>query len=85
MKEYLPGYGKKSPRELIDEIFSREVLGGVLVGVAAGKIVEKVLILLFATTQGMLIGWTIAFIIFVLLFVYWDRVETKVKEDYGDD
>lgn len=42
MKDIIPGLGKKTARERLDELFSRETLGAVLFGAAVSKIVEKV-------------------------------------------
>lgn len=79
MLERLPGVGDSTVRERIDEIFSREVLGSIFVGVAAGKIIEKLLNLLYADTMGLLIGWSAAFVLAVLLFVWWEYVDRAVE------
>jgi hypothetical protein len=68
----------KNPTELIDELFSRRMLGSVLVGGAAGKMVEKTLNLISPETADLLILWTLAFIIFTIVFVFWNRIESKV-------
>jgi hypothetical protein len=68
----------KNPTELIDELFSRRMLGSVLVGGAAGKVVEKTLNLISPETADLLILWTLAFVIFTIVFVFWNRIESKV-------
>lgn len=80
MRELIPGLGGKKTRKRLDEVFSRQMLGSILVGVAAGKIIEKVLNLWFNTTASLLIGWTLAFVVFVALFVYWEEVESRAKD-----
>jgi hypothetical protein len=62
-------------RKYIDDVFSRNMLGSVLVGASAGKIVEKSLNLYLSSTTGLLVGWTVAFLFFIVLFAYWNRIE----------
>jgi|APHM01.1.fsa_nt_gi hypothetical protein len=68
----------KNPTELIDELFSRRMLGSVLVGGAAGKMAEKTLNLISPETADLLILWTLAFVIFTIVFILWNRIESKV-------
>jgi hypothetical protein len=79
----------KNPTQLIDELFSRRMLGSVLVGGAAGKMVEKTLNLISPETADLLVLWTLAFMIFTIIFVFWNRIESEVDkvEDQilGDD
>jgi hypothetical protein len=70
----------KNPTQLIDELFSRRMLGSVLVGGAAGKVVEKTLNLISPGTADLLALWTLAFILFTVMFVFWNRIETEVDE-----
>lgn len=79
MMDVVPGF-EKTPRERLDEIFSRQMLGSVLVGAAASKIIEKLLQLLSTDTFALLAAWTVAFCTFVVLFVYWEHVERTVQE-----
>jgi hypothetical protein len=67
-----------NPTKLIDELFSRRMLGSVLVGGAAGKMVEKTLNLLSGETADLLVLWTLAFIVFTIVFVFWNRIESEV-------
>jgi predicted lipid-binding transport protein (Tim44 family) len=68
----------KNPTKLIDELFSRRMLGSVLVGGAAGKMVEKTLNLISGGTADLLMLWTLAFVIFTVVFVFWNRIESEV-------
>lgn len=74
----------KSPGEHLDKLFSRQMLGAVLVGGAAGKMVEKTLNLISGETFGLLVLWSISFVIFMGVFIYWDRLE-RATEDMADD
>lgn len=87
MKELLPFLGDTKTRKRLDEVFSRGMLGSVLVGASAGKVVEKGLNLAFSDTLALLFGWTVAFVVFVALFVYWDDLENRAKTaaDVVDD
>jgi len=51
------------------------MLGSVLVGGSASKIVEKSINLVFHTTLDLLVGWSLAFLGFVVTFIYWEKVE----------
>lgn len=42
MKEIFPFIGEKTVKQRLDELFSREVLGSILLGTAVGKVVEKI-------------------------------------------
>lgn len=84
MKELLPFLGDTKTRKRLDEVFSRGMLGSVLVGAAAGKVVEKGLNLAVDGTLALLFGWTFAFVVFVGLFVYWDELENGAKEKAQD-
>jgi hypothetical protein len=55
------------------------MLGAVLVGSTASKIVEKIINLVAMTTFSELIAWTVAFFIAVFVFVYWERLEYAAK------
>lgn len=75
----LPYIGKRSARQRLNEIFSRQMLGSVLVGATASKIVEKLIILSTGTVVAELAAWTIAFLIAIFVFVYWERLEYAAK------
>ncbi len=91
MKELLPYVGSEKTIDRVDQIFSRKMLGSVFVGSTAGKIVEKIIELVSSTTITELISWTVAFVIAVMLFIWWDEVEsaavdtaTSAKETVND-
>ena len=80
----VPGLGDRKARRRLDEVFSRNVLGSVLLGAAAGKIVEKALNLVAGSTASLLVAWTLAFGVFLLTFVWWEEIEAAAKEAAGD-
>lgn len=82
MREWLSNLRdrRRTTRKRLEKIFSRDVLGSVLVSVSAGKVVEKVIVLAAPSTVARLVGWFGAFWLFVGLFVYWERVAETVEE-----
>lgn len=74
-RDLIPYAGSTTTRQRLDHVFSRQMLGSVLLGAAAGKIVEKTLLLALDSTLALLAGWTGAFAVFLVAFVYWDRLE----------
>lgn len=78
--DIIPGVGSTKTRNRLDEVFSRQMLGSILVGAAVGKIIEKFLNIFFMTTVDLLVGWSIAFVLFTFLFVYWERIETITEQ-----
>lgn len=79
-----PGLGDRKARRRLDEVFSRNVLGSILLGVAAGKVVEKILNLVAPNTSTLLVAWTLAFGVFLVTFVWWEELEAAAKEAAGD-
>lgn len=71
---------RRRARRRLEEIFSREVLGAVLVSLAAGKVVEQLVVIVAPWRPLRLVAWFVAFWLFVGLFVYWDRVAARAKE-----
>lgn len=71
---------RRRTRKRLEEIFSRDVLGSVLVSLAAGKVVEQVVVIIAPGRPVRLIAWFVAFWLFVGLFVYWHRVAEKARE-----
>lgn len=65
---------RRRTRQRLEEIFSREVLGSVLVSLAAGKTVEQLVVIAAPSRQGRLVAWFVAFWVFVWLFVKWEVV-----------
>lgn len=80
MKDLVPFLGNTKTRRRLDEVFSRGMLGSVLVGASAGKVVEQALNLFLGGPLALLFGWLAAFVVFVGLFVYWDDLERKAKD-----
>jgi hypothetical protein len=70
----------RRPSTVVSHLFSRGVLGSMLVGTATGKVVEKVVILAFGSTWARLVGWTFATLVFVTLYVYWADFSDAVQE-----
>jgi len=68
------------PSTVVSHLFSRGVLGSMLVGTATGKVVEKIVILTFGSPASRLIGWIVSLVIFVTLYVYWADFQDFVEE-----
>lgn len=83
MKDLIPFVGNTKARERLDHIFSRQMLGSVLVGSAAGKVVEKALNIFLDGAVPLLAGWFAAFLVFVTLFAYWEQVSRTVEDATG--
>lgn len=77
----------RDPRRVVRHLFSRGVLGSILVGTAVGKVVEKVVILSTGSPSARLVGWTVAALVFTYLYVFWADFEEVVEEavDGGGD
>jgi len=71
---------KKKALERLDRVFSRKVLGSIFLGSTAGKILERAIDILVPSLYGQLIAWTIAFVLALLLFLYWEAIETSVED-----
>lgn len=61
----------KRPREVVDHLMSRGVLGSMLVGTGVGKVVEKLVVLATGGTLASLVGWVVATVVFVSLYIFW--------------
>lgn len=68
---------RRRARRRLEEIFSRDVLGSVLVSLAAGKMVEQVVVILAPGRPLRFVAWTVAFALFVWLFIYWEHVAAR--------
>lgn len=91
MRELLPWLGDRKAREAWDEVFSRKVLGAVVLGGATGKFVEYVVALLVLLglgadappvweTVGYLAAWAVAIPVGVFVFAYWHTIGEGAKE-----
>lgn len=76
LADRLPYSDLPSIRERIDELFSRQMLGAVLVG----KFVGDYAALLTTGLLGNHAGHILGIIATVSLFIYWDRVASRAKQ-----
>lgn len=69
--------------ERLDEVFSRRVVGATALGVGVGKIIEYCVVILSvgATAERMAIlqGYLLAFIIGLIIYMYWNRLEGWIE------
>jgi len=88
-------YGDRDAKQAWSELMSRDVLGAVVVGTSAGKLVEWCLtlsayLLLGGSTEDLvealthIILWSITIWVGVWIFVYWHRV-TQAAEDAAEE
>lgn len=91
MRELIPWIGDRQARKAWDTIFSREVLGSIVIGSASGKLVENLIALgVLLTlgpgahpvfeTLGYIVAWGVALPVGVYIFVYWHRIMDKASE-----
>lgn len=96
LKSVIPYYSDYDVREKIDELFSREMLGAVIVGKFVGDFTAVLMIDLFvfitrSSFFGKYIGYIVGIIVTVTLFIYWNIIEKKKQQaqeklpSYGDD
>lgn len=71
---------RTTTRRRIEEVFSRDVLGSILVSLALSKVVESALILVAPGMVARLVGWVVLAVAFIWLFVAWERVASAAKE-----
>ena len=81
MKDFIPFMGTRKARDAVDDVFSREVLGSILLGLASGKVIEQMVVIAAPTVTSRLVVWTGASGVFFVTFVYWDQIETRVKDE----
>lgn len=75
---------RSKARRRVDEIFSREVLGSILVSLSMGKVVEAALAIVAPGAVAKLVGWLVLSVTFVLVFAYWERVARAAKQAAED-
>ena len=91
MKDLLPYFGDRKARKAWDDIFSRDMLGSVILGGATGKFVENlvalsVLVLVgpdagaFFEVAGYLAAWSVAIPVGIYVFAYWHRIEETASD-----
>lgn len=72
----IPYYNKPEIRKRADELFSRQMLGAVLVG----KFVGDYAAMLATNILGVHVGYSVGIITTVGLFIYWEKVARKAKQ-----
>lgn len=91
MKDLLPYLGDRKARKAWDDIFSRDMLGSVILGGATGKFVENLVALSVLAvigpdadplweTLGYLAAWSVAIPVGIYVFAYWHRIESAASE-----
>jgi hypothetical protein len=75
--ERLPFSNRPDVRQRVDQLFSREMLGAVLVGKFVGDYAAIKTTSLFGVDGGYILG----IVTTVTLFVYWERVAQRAKEE----
>lgn len=74
-------YTSPEVRNRIDEVFSRRMLGSVLVGGAFSKIIESCIGVYFNTaSQWRPVAWAVVFVLATTAFVWWDHLAEKATE-----
>lgn len=71
-------------RKQLDRLFSRKMLGSVLIGSSLGKIIEWTLTINLSGAYAMRRGWIAVFIGSVTIFLIWELLERRV-DDYTDE
>lgn len=82
-RELLPWAGDKKARDAWDEVFSREVLGAVILGSATGKLVENIIALFVEggpTVWSYIFAWSIALVVGIAIFVRWHAITDTASE-----
>lgn len=77
MRELVPYLGEKTAKDRIDEIFSREVLGSVVVGSSFFKIIENGVKYYTLGNMDFLLlstAYIILFLASTVIFAYWNRI-----------
>jgi len=89
MKDFVPLLGKRSTREAVDDVFSRDVLGSILLGLAVGKTVEHTVKYVvgaeaFPLFARFFVAYGVTSVVFLVVFVYWEHIEGAAKEKLDD-
>lgn len=64
----------------INRVFSRKMLGSVLVGAATTKVLDYAVIAGTTAVIAKLLTWGLLWVLFVVLFIYWARIE-EISDD----
>jgi len=73
--EYLP-YTDADVREQVNRLFSRKMLGAVLVG----KFVGDYAAILATGLLGVHLGYISGIILTISIFIYWERLERRIQK-----
>lgn len=76
IKSLIPYYGDHTVRQQVDKLFSREVLGSVLLG----KFIGDYATILLQRGLGTDIAYVSGIIITVIIFIYWEKIERAAEE-----
>jgi len=76
VKSLIPYAGDYKVRKQIDNLFSRQMLGAVIVGKFIGDYVAIIITRVFGTDWGYGLGIVLS----VVLFIYWEQLE-DIKEE----
>lgn len=76
LADYLPYSSDYTVRKQIDQLFSRKMLGAVLVGKFAGDLSAVIM----TGFLGTYIGLGVGLVITISLFIYWERVERATQK-----
>lgn len=76
VKNLIPYYGDYKVRKQIDQIFSRQMLGAVLLG----KFVGDYAAILATRYLGTDLGYAFGAVCIFVFFVYWEKISARAKE-----
>jgi len=76
----LPYSDRADVREQINNLFSRKMLGSVLVG----KFIGDYAAIIVVSVLGTHIGYVSGIITTVLVFIYWERIERRVQQKQNE-
>ena len=76
VKSLIPYYGDYKVRKQIDEIFSRQMLGAVLLG----KFVGDYAAILATRFLGTDLGYGFGAVCIFVFFVYWEKISARAKD-----
>ena len=76
IKSLIPYYGDRTVRKQIDKIFSRQMLGSVLLG----KFLGDYTAILATRYLGKDVGYGVGFVLIFIFFVYWEQISEKAEE-----
>lgn len=76
VKNLIPYYGDYKVRKQIDQIFSRQMLGAVLLG----KFVGDYAAILATRYLGTDLGYGVGALFIFVFFVYWEKISARAKE-----